>query len=157
MSYIAMNVAFACCLVLSCFICESCSQQPYAIRRMEMCVEQFTSVSLVAQQPEDVLDNCSRKRWVIIDSAYLNRINHYLEQFPHCDAYLPGYVDARIVCLVYRNADTPDTLAFGRGSMSYRDHCCIADTVFLRTIIDSLGKGYAADYDWYVHGYPPRK
>ncbi len=143
------------CLTLSQLLCGACSTGSNAPRRMERCAIPFNSLTVAGQAPEDVLRLCDGQPRVIVDTAYLNKVDAYLQMFPNCELAPLDYVDARIVCLVYRSGNVPDTLVFGGRRMSYRDRCCIVDTTFLRVIIDSMGARYRSEYDWYVHGNPP--
>jgi hypothetical protein len=70
----------------------------------------------------------------ITDHGFISSISERLaniEQLPTCWG---GYVNARIVCLLFSRTDRIDTLSFGTWNMALNDGCYQVDTVLLKTI-----------------------
>jgi hypothetical protein len=148
-----------CLLVLLAF-CGGCAREQSVasrsqghgiVRRMETYVGNFMSTSITDLDPANLIADVPLTRRVHTDSAYLRKIDGRLAQFPNCTPPVYDGIDVRLTCLLYRESEMPDTLAFDSGTMYYRGILCKADTTLLRMIIDSVNDHARRNYDWYVN------
>lgn len=154
---ITRSTSYQLAILLCTIFVGACSHSTHAIRRMETFDMPLNTTSLVALRPEDLIGERGKTNRVQSNKAYLETIDERLDLFQDCDT--PQYpdlgVDARIVCLIYRDSDKPDTLAIDAGYMSYRGFLCNTDTVLLRRIVDSLSETSKVNYEWFLKTFQP--
>jgi hypothetical protein len=112
---------------------------PTSIHTMEIVSVSWSSEFLVAQKPSGLLKDEYAFRATIVEAEYLMSIGHRLAQISHSNAIDSGYIDARIVCLLYDQSRHVDTLSFGRNMiMAVNGTLYAEDTTLLWMVADKL-------------------